>query len=124
MFSNLAPRLPTDSQFACVSPSTPRSLHALTASAKLKVYGKKKAEEQGIMIWLIDDIKEDPGSGRGSPYRRLLDKYFVQEIIFRSFTYHCVVLLSSFCLHSQPSCGGIREIKTFEKSTRKQGSEK
>ena len=39
----------------------------------------------------------------GSPYYRLLEKYFVQEIIFRSFTYHCVVLLSSFRLHSHPN---------------------
>ena len=36
-----------------------------------------------------------PFSCTGSPYYRLLEKYFVQEIIFRSFTYHCVVLLSS-----------------------------
>ena len=39
----------------------------------------------------------------GSPYYRLLEKYFVQEIIFRSFTYHCVVLLLSFRLHSHPN---------------------
>ena len=36
-----------------------------------------------------------------SPYHRLLAKYFVQEIIFLSFTYHCV--LFSFRLHSQPT---------------------
>ena len=39
----------------------------------------------------------------GSPYYRLLEKYFVQEIIFRSSTYHCVVLLLSFRLHSHPN---------------------
>ena len=39
----------------------------------------------------------------GSLYYRLLEKYFAQEIIFRSFTYHCVVLLLSFRLHSHPN---------------------
>ena len=63
-------------------------------------------------------------STTGSPYYRLLEKLFVQGIIFRSFTYHCVVLLSSFHLYSQPIRVIIHEIKTFEKSTRKQGSEK
>ena len=50
----------------------------------------------------------------GSPYYRLLEKYFVQEIIFRSFTYHCVVLLSSFHLHSQPIRVILREIKILK----------
>ena len=54
------------------------------------------------------------GEITGSPYYRLLEKYFVQEIIFRSFTYHCVVLLSSFRLHSQPIRVILREIKILK----------
>ena len=47
----------------------------------------------------------------GSPCYRLLEKYFGQEIIFCSFTDHCVVLLSSFRLHLQPIRVIIREIQ-------------
>ena len=49
----------------------------------------------------------------GSPYYRLVEKYLLQEIIFLSFTYHCV--LFSFrpyvYIHSQSVV--IHEIENF-----------